>query len=342
MNRIIAVLCLIGLCGIVSAQEEDRFNANIGDSIELTGLLEAEAYSAYYRTRRDSDVILDRAEVNLRIIINESLSINTMFLFEEDVVDPMELEEAYFSYEFQNMRLRGGRKILPFGSFETFMIVDPLTRELGQITESAVLFMYDFGMGQVEGGFFNGDIGIDQPSVDEIINNVFLSATFKPPVEGLEIGAAYITNIADTNRMEYQWLFLPVPEVQDAVPAVAVWGRYKFGRFNFLLEYIMASTEFDDLDLDIDGDGNGDQPSAINAEASYMYSEQITFAVRYGISDEFLDYPLSILSAGVRYYLTKEVSLAAELGYFDHDGDLAAPLARDDGQGATVQFRATF
>ncbi|MCK5738342.1 LbtU family siderophore porin [bacterium] len=209
MGKIITILMLCLMFGCVtsfSAYAEDAADADLLqriqkleesrrlailssgwlDRITISGVLEAEA--GYTSTDYDepsesdeneSDAALATMEFGIDAELNEYVSGHALFLWEEDDTEPVDLDEGFITIsggDVMPLYLSAGKMYVPFGNFESTMISDPLTLELGETRESAIQVGFEsegfYGSVYV----FNGDI--DEDGEDSHIDNFGANAGF--------------------------------------------------------------------------------------------------------------------------------------------------------------------
>ncbi|MEE8300436.1 MAG: LbtU family siderophore porin [Desulfatiglandales bacterium] len=141
------------------------------DRIELSGLsglIEVEASSEAIDhvdpavdDERSSDIVLATVELGVDADIAKHVKGHILFLFEEDDTEPIEVDEGIISIDGEDvlpLYLNAGTMYVPFGRFESHFISDPLTLELGETRESAVLGGFANDWVELSLGTFNGDI----------------------------------------------------------------------------------------------------------------------------------------------------------------------------------------
>lgn len=251
------------------------------EHISLSGLLELEA--GYQNlTLADgtheggSDVVLATAQLGLGIEVNEQVSGDLILLYEEDATD-LEVDEAAINYANGPWSGRFGQQYLPFGAFYSHFISDPLLLDLGETRETALLAGYEQGPLALSAFIFNGDAEKSTDSEDHL-DDWGLSLTLKP-AEGLELGASYLADLADTDA-----------ELAETYSRrVGGWSAYAvagFGSYELSGEMLGAARRFAAGDVDADGDGRGDRPFAWNVELGWHPAEPLELALRLEGSDE--------------------------------------------------------
>lgn len=325
VSILVVLAAALGTCGAAQT-------INIGDNITLGGLFEAEAYTRWADDSHQ-DILLRRGELDLNIAVSEQLALDFALVWEEDVIEPIDLEQGYFTYTEPLWHLRGGRMIIPFGDFKTGLASYPLTRLLGRARETAILFYYDSGMVNIEGGPFNGTLGINE-NLDDMMSNFVLKGSVRP-VEGLTLNLSYIRNIGDTDSLQSEFA---ATNLQRGVPAICLFIEYIYDRFTLTAEYITSGTNFDAGDLDSDYDGDGDRPSAYSLEVSVEVNERTRAALRLSGSHEFALNPQSYIAVGASYIIDKNVKVIFEAARFSWDSSYGF----DDGSTIILKGVADF
>ncbi|MBW2590686.1 MAG: LbtU family siderophore porin, partial [Deltaproteobacteria bacterium] len=146
------------------------------ENITLSGAIEVEAgfekidYNDPATKDVDSsDIVVSTVEVGIDAEIVKHVSGHILFLYEEDDT-PIEVDEAIISINGEDvvpLYLNAGQMYVPFGNFESHMISDPVTLELGETRESAVVAGFANDCIGISAGVFNGDI--DETGEDDKI-----------------------------------------------------------------------------------------------------------------------------------------------------------------------------
>jgi hypothetical protein len=300
----------------------------ITEKISISGLIEVEAGAeeveyADGTTDAGSDLVLATAQLGLGMKATEHISGDLIFLFEEDATD-LEIDEAAINLSNDVLFGRFGRQYVPFGVFNSHFISDPLTLELGETRETALLAGYNRDLFSLSAFIFNGDA--EKAGQEDHIRDWGLSLTVTP-MENVELGASYLSDLADTDA----------ELLEEYTERVGGWSAYAvlgFGDFEFSGEFLGATESFDAADLDEDGNGSGDKPAAWNLELSYAVAENIEVALRYEGSDEFAGQPERQYGVAASWAPWEHVNLALEYLRGEFDNDFAGDLASDGGSPA--------
>ncbi|MBA2882451.1 hypothetical protein HNR65_002798 [Desulfosalsimonas propionicica] len=267
------------------------FSGQWTDRISISGLLEVEGVYED-RDNRDgtgedsSDLNLATVELGIDAQFNDYVSGHVVFLWEEDDTEPVDLDEGFITLRpgrASPFYLTAGKLYVPFGNFETHMVSDPLTLELGETRESAAV------AGVKQNGFyasayvFNGDT--DKYNDDSHLDNFGANAGYIMERENftLDAGVGYINNILDSDFLSDEG----IEEVDDYVGGVAAHAIFSSGPVTLIGEYMTAldDTEYTD---------NGNimeikEISAWNLELAYGFTfaeKDTTLAVGWQGTDD--------------------------------------------------------
>lgn len=315
------------------------------DRLALSGLLEAEAGYASLEDGNESDVALATMELGLDARINDYVSGHFLLLWEEDDTEPVDLDEGFITLTGGPdcpAYVKAGKMYVPFGNFESHMISDPLTLELAETRESAVM------LGVEEKGvygsvyLFNGDA--DEFDEDSHVDNYGAQAGFAVATDAfnLDIGGSYINNITDSDGWEgyVDDAIGGNAELDDYVGGVGAHAIMSTGPFMFIAEYITAldAAEFvrasDGAAL-----GTVDEPAAWNAEFGYSFDlkgKPAIAAAAYQGSDDAGDFlPETRLLGAIAVEIYEATSLAFEYFHDEYENN-------DEADGVTAQLAVEF
>jgi hypothetical protein len=246
------------------------------DSVAVSGVLEAEAgYEKFDpaegEEEKSSDAVLATMELGVEAALNEYVSGQAVILWEEDDTEPVDLDTGVITITggegFPGF-FSAGKMYVPFGSFESSMISDPLTLELGETRESALLF--GFGIDGLYGSVyvFNGDV--DKADKDSHIDNFGANAGYAVETDdfSFDVGGGYINNILDSDGLgdvagEMEG------DLEDYVGGLAAHAVFSMGPVTLIGEYVTALDEAEFL-TDA-GVVTADKMAAWNAEMAYAF-----------------------------------------------------------------------
>jgi len=294
------------------------------EKITLSGAVELEAgfekidyKNPAIRDQESSDIVVATVQVGIDAKVAKHVYGHIDFLYEEDDT-PLEVDEAVISIIGEDvvpLYLRAGQMYMPFGNFESHMISDPLTLELGEIRESAVLAGFASNWLNISAGVFNGDI--DETGEDDKIKSYVAAAALTLPENtvagfGLSAGASYISNIGDSDSLQEDIGAGPVTVIDHVAGYSAFISIMVLDRFFFNAEYLTAADEFEAGELSFDG-GRKFRPSTWYAELTVGVVDDLEVALRYESSDDCGDFlPEKRYGATVTYGLFENTSLGLE------------------------------
>lgn len=247
--------------------QEQTMQGNDKGGIELSALIEVEASrSDPYEGDTSSDIALATAEIGLAGQITDAVSGEITLLYEGETTD-VDVASITIAPSESFWSVTAGQIFVPFGSFESNMVSDPLTLEIGETRERAV--QLDFGSDALAASVyaFNGTNKQNDGADDKIDN---FGATFGYAVEndsfGFSASIGYINDIGDSDSLQGG---LGTNDIRDHVPGQTMSAILTTGPFTVIGEYVSASDEFQAAELAFNGEGA--QPEAWNIEAGYSF-----------------------------------------------------------------------
>lgn len=186
-----------------------------------------------------------------------------------------------------------GQIYVPFGTYSSLMISDPLTKIIGRTKARALeLGFQQSGDNAFYGStyIFRGDSHVG--SVSRINNGgLNLGYKYKGNPFRANVGAGVIANIADSGGMQNGNGFSQYERISHRVPAYDLRGIFGLGdHIDVITEFVTASTNFSANDMSFDG--RGAKPWAFDVEAGYSFyildSRPSTLGLGYTQSHEAL------------------------------------------------------
>ncbi|MGM0425354.1 MAG: LbtU family siderophore porin [Thermodesulfobacteriota bacterium] len=303
-------------------QEQQTALDKAWERISLSGLLEVEGYYHQdFQDEEESSLEVATAEVGLDADLHDNVSTHILFLWEEgENNDNISVDEAFVSLgNFASCPAYGilGRQYVPFGAFETHMVSDPLSLEMGETQETAALLGFEHQGLYGSGYLFNGDV--EEKGSDSHLDNFGLSLGYAAELADLELDLqlGYMNNMADTDGISDEL----DDEVRDYVDGGFARALLASRGFTFIAEYISALEDFEENELQFDSDGA--RPSAWNLELGYSFDFQgreTTLAAAYQGTDQALG-----LDLPEHRYLA-----VASMGLFDNLATLSLEYAYDE------------
>ncbi len=205
---------------------------------------------------------------------------------------------------------------LPFGKFNSFLVTDPLTLDLGETNQSAGVATLAGGFWTFQAGAFSGET--DTRGDNDTIDG-WVAALEIQPLEQLGFGVSFISDLAesDIGLVEDEDLY------EESVPGAAAFLSWQFAQFGLEAEYVTALDNFDPALVGLT-DLTGRRPSAWNLELAWMPNDRWQVAGRYEQADDFQD-DVTRFGAAVSYGLFEHAVLALEYLHGDAKGPDADP-----------------
>lgn len=297
--------------------------------IEVAGVVEVE-YGYHDPFEGDSESAFSLATFELGVFapITDWVEVGASLLYEQDDT-PLEVDIAYATIgnlEENPLYATVGQIYVPFGAYETNMVSDPLTLELGETRETALQlgFVKDAFNGSVY--VFNGDNESDNHVSSWGANLGFAQEAGNGVTWGGGIG--YISDLGDSDA--FQDLIADNLGSNDInkVPAWTINAAASFGGgFVVIGEYLAATKSFETDGVPWRMDGA--KPTAWNVEVGYEFDIKelpSVFAVGYQGSSQALALELPkdrfITALGVEIFdsTTLAVEWAHDKDYSTSDG----------------------
>ena len=297
--------------------------SNLADKITLSGLIELEAaYNKPEGGDESSDLALATVELGLEVQATDYLGGHLLLLWEEGETEPIDLDEAVITLTNPEPILgvtpsfTGGKMYLPFGKFNSYMITDPLTLDLGETNQSAGVVSLEGKLWTLQAGAFSGETDTDGDN--DTIDGWMASLEIQP-TEGFGFGASLISDLAesDVGLVEDETLY------KESVMAASAWLSWQIGQFGLEAEYLTALENFDRALVGAT-DLTGRRPNAWNLELAWMPNDRWQVAGRVEQADDFQD-DLTRYGATVSLGLFEHAVLAVEYLRGDAKGPDADP-----------------
>jgi uncharacterized coiled-coil protein SlyX len=290
---------------------EEKRTAGDGwfENIEIAGLIEVEAtYVEPFEGSSESDIVLATFELGIASQVTRWVEVAASLLYEEDDTD-LEVDLAFITIANQDVTpvfFTAGQFYVPFGAYETNLVSDPLTLEIGESRETAAQlgFVYQGFSGSVYG--FNGDNKVKGNSrIDSW--GVNLAYAYESDTLTFAAGAGYINDLGDSDTLQdsvsdnRNARFEELVEGEDPAADTfstdprdrtggwTVNAAVVYGNFNFIGEYLSATDNFDVDSLSFRD--KGAKPSAWNIELGYafqVFGKENVVAAAYQGTDEAL------------------------------------------------------
>ncbi len=290
--------------GVLEGGEEKA--VEVGKKLEVTGALEL----TYGLSRGDSGhvygPVADKAEVGITYKPNDKFDLNTVLLYEDKKFSADEAKVTWHALPDDKLDITAGKQYVPFGTFESEMVSDPITKELGETRGNAVVQASNTtGKIHTAGYAFEGK-SAQTGGTGKHKSAYGLSVGYE--TETASVGADYLSNLAESK------FFGTGNDVTNTVPAVALHGSVKRGAVTLQGEHIAAMKSFQPDDLE-GAVTVAAKPAVTHLEADVDLNNDRIVAVALNNSSNAEEIGLSKENMGVTYRqpLYKDLSGGIEL-----------------------------
>ena len=318
------------LAVLENAKASERETESWSKNITVSGVLEFEAsYEDSDSDSASSDLVVATAELGVDAAVTDQISALVTLLYEEDG-DGVEVDIASASYSpaDSGFSFLLGQDYLPFGAYETALVNDPLSLDIGEARETT--FIVNYENDAFNGAFyiFNGDQ--DEDGKDRLVN---YGARLAVANDTFSIGLDYLSNLADSDGLQEKDFGYKTGA--GVVDGVSVYGSINVGAMTIMAEHLSALDDFG-------ADGKGSEPSASQFEVA-VGAGDFTYAISYQQTDEskFIDLPEERLSVGFSTEIFGGISLGVQLQQ-DEDYSAANGGSGDTTNAAVIQLAAEF
>lgn len=223
-------------------------------SISFGGVVEVEAfYSNPYAGGDESDVVLATGALGVTAAINGWIRAEVSTLYEENET-PLEIDTAsvMLAKPHGGWSMRAGQFYVPFGVYETAMVSDPLTLELGEARETAIAVGIDQGGLHAEVYAFNGDL-----ENEDSIGTFGATAGYsgRIGVADFALTAGYLNSLGESDVLEET---VNVANTGTDASEVDAWTAslvIGIGEMRLVGEYLTASGAFEEGEIAYAGAG---------------------------------------------------------------------------------------
>lgn len=281
---------VLALMSIVFLRTVDAIasSAEADGLLTFSGLIETEmSIGNDFNGDNFSEFNIATVELGLEAKLYESLAGHILVKYEGEE-DDIFLDEAYIQLgpnEKYPFILSAGKGYMPFGNFETNMIQDPLTLEIGEVSDTGLTLSYE--KNGIYGIVF-GYNGLKESGEDELINGFGLAAGFSYETDdkSLEIGVSWINNLADSSTITDALAEKGFDTVNNQVNGLSGHILTTIGSFTLIGEYLTALDDFGSTEIVLGSDGA--KPQTWNTELSYstnLFAKEAVFALGYQKTD---------------------------------------------------------
>ena len=321
----------------LEGQEDAWFNG-----LEIGGVVEVEgAYAQPDEGDSASDIAIATVELGVAAEIHDWVGAEIVVLYEGEDVE-IDVATLTIAPHEDGLSLTAGQQYAPFGTFETNMVSDPLTLELGEAGETGVLVGASLGGLSGSAFVFKGD---NNSGGDDRIGGFGAAVGHAMEFGGIELGldVSYINDISDSDGIT-DALGLGDDVAVDRVPGLAAGVQLQLSNLSFISEVLTALEDFQADEMEFDG--GGARPSSWMVEAAYSFDlagREATVAVGYQGTEEALalELPETRALAALSVPVVDGVALAVEWANDSHYGTGVGGSGGNDNN-VTVQLAAEF
>jgi hypothetical protein len=265
----------------------------------FSGYLEGQlSYEDNYSSDNTSDIDLTAAELDTFIEASEWVTGFAAFTYDNGSGNQanrvnnsnMELSQGFVTVgnlDKSPVYSSIGQMYVPFGSYTSYMITDPLTKTLGRIKARALMFGYapqNEGFSPFASTYaYQGATEVDGDASNGQVHQYGfnLGTNYSKNEWSGRVGASYTSNIAESVGMQGSGSdsggtysgFAETSTTEDLakdVPGVDVYALATFRDYTLISEYTTATEKFDASDMTYNGQAA--QPQALDLQAVYEFS----------------------------------------------------------------------
>jgi hypothetical protein len=312
----------------------------ISERVTLSGTIEIEAgFESFDSNGSDSsDISLATAELGIEAVPQDWIS-GFMLLSWDDDEDELIVDQAHVTLGNTDelpYYLSAGKLYIPFGVFETMMISDPITLDIGEIVDNAIQVGMEINGFQAAAYLYNGEV--DEADDDDTISRFGFSLGYALEREEytLNLGVDWTSNVLESGALSKA-----VGDAGDLVGYVhglAAHAMAAFGPVCLIGEYVYVTDN-----IEIVGKDTIKAPSAFALEAGYTFDVsgfETTLALGYQASRDAAGIlPETKYLASVGVGITDNLGLALEYATAE---DYSAALGTKDDDLDTLTIQLAF
>jgi hypothetical protein len=317
---------VVGTIGLVSTSVSVAEEGVLPSGVSISGIVQVEArFNQDYDGNDSSDFVADEVGVAIEAQVHKMAKAQISFLYEEGATD-LEIDEAFVTLGQSEAYLAVGQLYVPFGNFESHLISDPLTLELGEAREKAA--QVGFEKGGVYGSIYAFN-GATQEGSEDKIDHYGANIGFAQETErfSYDLGVGYISDIGDSDGLSDTLGENVTSPDYGYVDGLGAHILFNIGPVSLIGEYVTA---LDGFNVDhFAFNGKGAEPKAWNAEMGYTFEiggKETTLALGYQGTEEMvaMELPetrvLAGLSVGIYENTTFAFEYARDEDYDENDG----------------------
>lgn len=324
---------------------EDSPLGQITEWVTISGAVEAEVgFTSSDNGDDESDISMATAELGIEA---KPLDWTTgfMLLSWDDDESELIIDEAHITLGASDnipYYLTVGKIYVPFGLFETAMISDPITLDIGEIVDNALQVGIEIKGFRLAAFAYNGDV--EETGEDDTIQSYGASAGYAMETDqfSFDVGVDWTNNILESSVLGDS---IDGIDLDEFVPGVALHALFNIGPVFFIGEYVTMT----DTAEATDGSIAANELSAFAIEAGYDFDIsgfETTIAVGYQGSDSdnasaYEDFPESKILGSIGVGITENFSAAIEYSNAENHSE-ADGGDGDDIDTVTIQLAFEF
>ncbi|RUA03842.1 MAG: hypothetical protein DSY89_00030 [Deltaproteobacteria bacterium] len=333
----------VGKGGVRGVRERLDALENIMKGIGFSGVIELEGgYSDVdyddpeTEDEKSSDLSVANVEFAIDAGITDRVKGHILFKYEDD--EDVTVDEAIIHFQADGVCVpneachsmwyaSAGKLYVPFGYFQSHFISDPLTLELGETRETAVVAGIHFSGLNLAAGVYNGDM--DETDADNQIEDYVASITYTLPEGtvngfGFMAGVSFVSDIADSDGLTDFINDTGTDTVDNYVDGYSAFFSISIiDKVAIELEYLAAVDDY----ADTPALGADFEPAAWNVEVAYVPMDALEIALRYAGSNDTLNMlPETQYGATAAYGIFENTSLAIEYLHDQFENDDEADI----------------
>ncbi len=242
----------------------------IHDYVNFFGLIESEFVAGVdFEDNSSNDFNVATVELGLDAQMSEWAIGHILVKYEGPGEDQLFIDEATIQlgdYENFPFLFTAGKFYIPFGKFETHMIQDPLTLEIGESNDYGVTISLLVN-GLYSAVFSNN--GMKETGDDNVVNGYGIVAGYGLENNNLslDVGVSWVNNIANSGGISDYLEDAGLNTISSNVEGLGVHLILEFGVVSFIGEYITALDTF--AVEEIPFRHQGAEPKAWNVEVAF-------------------------------------------------------------------------
>jgi hypothetical protein len=288
--------------------EEEGNEQKINKYVTLFGLIEFEGVVGNdFADNSVSEFNVATGQLGFDAQLSDWTVGHLLALYEGPDDDTLTIDEANIwlgNYEKFPALLTAGKFYMPFGKFETNMVQDPLTLNLGEMND------YGVAAGFKKSGFLATAYaynGMKEKENENTIRGYGASIGFDYSRDdfSLNAGLCWVNNMADADSISDVYDEMGLETIHDPINGFGLHLLTGYGPISFIGEYIEALDQFYEGAFnpetgEMEGGeilymGHGAEPKAWNTELAWsteLFGKSTVFAVSYQGSEESVELSL--------------------------------------------------